>query len=141
MADDISNDSKQKYIYAKFNKINADTLIVIKNQNNEIITAFKTKRSIENILYSSDYLDYESYKIYIGGTIDGEEVNGLYTIINNYNGGEEITYNDLSKTLILKDNNISSLLLRILLIEIGLFIVIASYLYIVIKKWVKIVLK
>ena len=128
MADAISSDSKQKYIFASFNKISSDTLIVIKNQNDEIITAFKTGRNIGNLLYSSKNLDYESYKIYTGGTIDGEETNGLYTKINSYTGGEEITFNDASNGMRLRENNnLSSVLLKALLIETGLLITTVSY--------------
>ena len=60
MVDPISEDSKQDFIYASFNKIEANTLIVIKNQNDKIITAFKTDRNIGNLLYSSKDLKYKS---------------------------------------------------------------------------------
>ncbi len=53
------------------------------------------KREIKEEL-NVDIKDYKSYKIYTGGTIDGEETNGLYTNINSYTGGEEITFNDSS---------------------------------------------
>ena len=127
MVDAISSDSQQKYIYANFNKISSDTLIVIKNQNGEVITAFKTGRNIGNLLYSSKNLEYESYKIYTGGIIDGEEINGLYTKINSYSGGEEITFNEASGMRLRENNNLSSVLLKSLLIESGLLIVIISY--------------
>ena len=87
MVDNISNESKQDFIYASFNQINADTLIVIKDQDDKIIFAFKTGRSIQNIVYSSKDLNYKSYKIYTGGEIDGSETNGLYTEINSYTDG------------------------------------------------------
>jgi len=96
MVDQISSESKQNFIFASFNKIAADTLIAIKDQNNKIITAFKTGRNIQNLVYSGPNLNYESYKIYTGGNIDGEETNGLYTTINSYTGGEEISFNDVS---------------------------------------------
>ena len=121
MIDAISSESKQNFIYASFNQIDVDTLIVIKDQDDKIITAFKTDRNIQNLLYSSSNLDYESYKIYIGGTIEGEETNGLYTKINSYTGGEEITFNDASsgmKQVINKD--ISKNVLIILISEIAL---------------------
>ena len=119
MVDQISSDSKQDFIYASFSKINADTLIVIKNQDDKIITAFKTNRSIGNLLYSSENLDYESYKIYTGGDIDGEETNGLYTKINSYTGGEEITFNDANMNRKISQNNdISNIVLIIFIFEI-----------------------
>ena len=110
MVDQISNESKQDYLYASFNQIDADTLIVIKDQDNNIIAAFKTGRTIQNLVYSDSNLNYESYKIYIGGEIDGEETNGLYTKINSYTGGEEITYNNANNGSRVSGNNISDVL-------------------------------
>ena len=117
----ISNDSKQKYLYANMNNVNTDTLIVIKDQDDNVITAFKTGRNIKNLLYSSPDLDYDSYKIYTGGTIDGEETNGLYTKINSYANGEEISYSDASMNMGPSSNNdVSSNILIVLIIEIVL---------------------
>ena len=124
MTDEVSSESKQNFIYATFSGINADTLIVIKNQDDEIITAFKTSRNIQNLLYSSPKLNYKSYTIYTGGTIDGEETNGLYTKINSYTGGETISYNSVSNGMNLsRGNSISSVLLKALLIEVTTLII------------------
>ena len=80
------------------------------------------------MVYSSSNLDYKSYKIYTGGTIDGEETNGLYTNINSYTGGEEITFNDSSVNVNrLEKNNISDTLLKALLIEISALIVVIIF--------------
>ena len=127
MVDQVSSDSKQDFIYASFNKINADTLIVVKDQDDKIIVAFKTSRTIQNLLYSSEILDYSSYKIYTGGTIDGEETNGLYTKINSYIGGEEITFNNASMSNRTSQNNdTSNKVLLILIVEIILLIIFFS---------------
>ena len=124
MVDQISSDSKQNFIYASFNQINAETLIVIKDQDDKTIMAFKTNRSIGNLLYSSKNLKYTSYKIYTGGTIDGEETNGLYTKIDSYTGGEEITFNDVSMTMRTSQNkDISNIVLIILITEIVLLVI------------------
>ena len=131
MTDGVSSESKQKYLYASFNTISKDTLIVIKDQDDNIITAFKTSRNIQNLLYSSKDLNYKSYKVYTGGTIDGTETNGLYTKINSYTDGEEIQYRDSSSALITKDNS-NKLLLKLLLIESGVLI-----LFVTIVKFVK----
>lgn len=95
MLDEVSNKSKQNFIYASFDEINADSLIAIKNQDDEIITVFKTDRTMKNILYSSPNLNYKSYKLLLGGTIEGKEKNGLYEKIDNYTDGEEINYNNI----------------------------------------------
>lgn len=128
MMDEISSESKQKFIYASFNQIEADTLIVIKDQDNKIIAAFKTGRNIKNLLYSDSNLSYESYKVYTGGIIDGEEVNGLYTKINNYEEGEEIIVSDATRNIRRASNNedISKNILIILIVEIGLLIMLLT---------------
>ena len=132
MIDDISSDSKQDFIYASFNQINADTLITIKDQDDKIIAAFKTSRNIKSLLYSKSDLDFKSYKIYTGGEIDGEESNGLYTKINSYNGGEEIRYRDSSSNNI-SNGSLSDTVLKVLFVEIGLLFLVLAY-YIIDKK-------
>lgn len=130
MSDRISNESKQKYIYVNFNKKQEkDTLIVIKDQDNKIITVFKTSKDITTLFYSDENLDYKSFKIYSGGTIDGEEVNGLYTNINSYENGEEITYKEVSSFNNLKDvkTNQNSFILKLLIGEIISLIIIFIY--------------
>lgn len=136
MVDQISNDSNQDFIYASFNKINADSLIVIKDEDNKIITAFKTSRGIQTIFYSSSELKYDSYKIYVGGEIDGEETNGLYTKINSYSGGEEITFNNQNNSIrnANNSNNISDTLLKALLFEISALIITLVVGYIIKEK-------
>ena len=131
MTDAISSESKQNYLYASFNTINKDTLIVIKDQDDKIITSFKNSRSIQNLLYSSKDLNYKSYKVYTGGSIDGSETNGLYTKINSCTNGEEIQYRDSSNAQITKSNS-NKLLLKLLLIESGVLI-----LFVTIVKFIK----
>jgi hypothetical protein len=132
MTDQIESSSKNKFIYMTFNsKISKDTLIVLKDQDDKIITAYKTNRDISNLLYSSEDLDYESYKIYTGGTIDGEETNGLYTKVNNYTGGEEISYNNGNNDMRPNDNstqnNASNIILIVLIIEVVLLTVLVLF--------------
>lgn len=54
-------------------------------------------------------------------TIDGVETNGLYTKINSYTGGEEITYNNANTNMRIPQNkDISNTVLMILIAEIVL---------------------
>ena len=77
-------------------------------------------KTVPNIISSKD-LDYESYKIYTGGTIDGQDSNGLYTKINSYTDGEEITFNDASMNMkLIQNKDISNTVLIILIAEIVL---------------------
>lgn len=113
MTDQISNGSKQSFIYANLGQVKADTLIAIKDQDDNIITAFKTDRNIQNLLYSSPDLEYQSYKIYTSGTIDGTETNGLYTSIKSYTDGEEISITEQTK-----NDNTANTVLLILIAEV-----------------------
>ena len=87
------------------------------------------------MLYSSKDFNNKSYKIYKGGTIEGKEINGLYTEIDNYSDGEEITYNDISRNMINTNKDISNNTLTILIIE-TLLLVITTSLYIKNKEFV-----
>ena len=138
MADEISSESKQKFIYTSFSKVSADTLIILKDQNNNIIMAFKTGRDIQNLVYSDANLNYESYKIYTGGTIEGKETNGLYTEINSYIDGEEIASKDANigrGMMNRRDNNDSSNIILIALgAEIALLVIFSTIYIVKIKK-------
>lgn len=141
MSDRIANDSKQKYIYLGFgNKISAGTLVVVKDQKDNIITAFRTDKDISNLLYSSDSLSYMSLKVYVNGTIDGKEENGLYTKINSYENGEEISFYEISSTnnVFNSKENISKNLGIALIIEISLLVVLLIIEKMIIKKQFKI---
>ena len=110
----VSIDSE--YYYCNSEKI------AIKDQDDAIITAFKTGRNIQNLVYSSPNLNFKSYKVYTGGTISGEETNGLYTTIESYTNGEEITFRDNNGPTYKKDNS-SNAILIILLVESSLLLV------------------
>ena len=128
MTDEISSESKQNFIYVNFKEqIGANTLITIKDDKDKIIMSYKTKRTINNLLYSSN-ANLSSYKIYKNGSITGEETNGLYTNISSYSDGEEISFNNVSNKI--KQNSNSNILLKVLLIEISaLLISIIIYIY------------
>ncbi len=68
MTDEISNDSKQTFLYASLNsQISADATIVIKDESGNSVYEYKTDRAVKNILYSSANMS-GSYKIYADGT-------------------------------------------------------------------------
>jgi hypothetical protein len=123
MTDQIESSSKNKFIYMTFNsKISKDTLIVLKDQDDKIITAYKTNRDISNLLYSSEDLEYDSYKVYTGGDITGEEFNGLYTSIDKYSNGEEVSVKDVSNNMN-TNNKKGNFILKLFLIELVLSII------------------
>ena len=124
MTDQISSDSKQKFLYVNFNKqISADTLIAIKDQDDKVITAFKTSRTIKTLLFSSADLDYKSYTVYTGGEIDGEETNGLYTKINSYSNSEETSVSEVQQSSQKNTNKKSKTILIVFIIEIVLLLI------------------
>ena len=95
MADEISTDSKQKYIYIQLaNKISAGTLVTITDKNDNPIMAYKTEKQYQVLLFSSPDLDADSYNVYTGGDIQGESTNGLYTKITSYTKGTEANYSE-----------------------------------------------
>ncbi len=131
MTDQISSDSKQKFLYVNFNKqISADTLIAIKDQDDKVITAFKTSRTIKTLLFSSADLDYKSYTVYTGGEIDGEEKNGLYTKINSYSNGEETSVSEVQQTNQKNTNKKSKTILIVFIIEIVLLLILVPIYFI-----------
>ena len=131
MTDQISSDSKQKFLYVNFNKqISADTLIAIKDQDDKVITAFKTSRTIKTLLFSSADLDYKSYTVYTGGEIDGEETNGLYTKINSYSNGEETSVSEVQQTNQKNTNKKSKTILIVFIIEIVLLLILVPIYFI-----------
>ncbi len=129
MADAISNSSKEDYVYVKFNaKISKNTLIVITDENDKIITAFKTDKDYQTLLYSSEDLAYKSFKIYSGGSIDGEEINGLYTTITNYEKGDELEYSTLTfDNFKLQSNKSNNFIFRLLICEVSALIILIIY--------------
>lgn len=125
MIDSINSDSKQKFISVQFNtSISADTLVVIQDQNDKVITAYKTSRSIKTLVYSNSSLDYQSFKIYTGGEITGEETNGLYTNITSYSGGTEVSFNSINgnnrNNTVNKESSKSDFILKLLIGECSL---------------------
>lgn len=136
MADRIDS-SSQKNIYVTFNEtISANTLLVIKDENDKIITAFKTNKDIKTLLYTTKDLSYNSYKIYKDGVITGDSENGLYYSIDSYTDGTLVSYSN-SDNFINNSNNkddISSKLLNVLLVEISALVIILLYVFVTKKR-------
>ena len=132
MADAVSSESKQKYLYIRFNtKIDSGTLIVIKDQDDNIITAFKTTKTISTLLYSADNLNYKSLKVYVNGEIEGQEENGLYTEISSYTNGEEISYQEINMANDMINNKPNNnFILNLLIVELVLLTIDLGYILI-----------
>lgn len=93
MYDAISNESKQNFMVLSFsNKVNADTLITLVNENDNAIMSYKTDRTYTNLIYSSADLTNGTYSLYKDGNVEGNETNGFYTEITNYTKGTRQAY-------------------------------------------------
>lgn len=98
MADAVSSDSKQAYLQLQFNdKVEADELITITDENGDAIVAFKTDRAYSILTISVPNLATEDIIVYEGGTIEGKSENGLYTEITSYVKGNQKEYSDIEE--------------------------------------------
>lgn len=93
MLDEISSESKQTFAILSFqDKPVEDTLIVLLDDNDTPIFAFKTDRTYTNLIYSSTSLKEGTYYLYKDGEVTGETNNGFYTSITNYTKGSQLGY-------------------------------------------------
>ena len=93
MFDQISSESKQNYMVLNFaNKVEADTLITLLSENNEVLMSYKTDRTYSYLVYSSENLSNGTYYLYKNGNISGEETYGFYTQVSNYEKGTQQAY-------------------------------------------------
>lgn len=130
MTDMIDSSSKQNYIYVRFNsKIEAGTLLAIKDQDDKLIMAFETDKTISTLFYSTEDLNYESFKIYSGGNIIGEKVNGLYTKVTQYDNGSELGYSEVNsfKEFNRVNEKSNQFILCLLIIEVISLIIVVGY--------------
>jgi len=136
MADAISAESTQQVFYAQFSqKISAGTTLILTDQSQNPIIAFKTNKDIQTLLYSNPDLANETIKIYSASALEGEEINGFYTKIANYTLGQEISYTKTNsafgnmmggnKTA----NNTNTFILILFVAEILLLAAISTYAY------------
>ena len=73
MLDNISNDSKQKFIVLSFNgSIVKDEVIALLDSNEKTLFTYKTDRNYKYLVYSDATLD-GTYSLYKDGTITGED--------------------------------------------------------------------
>ena len=81
MAENISSSSTQCGTMINFSSsYNSNQLICITDKNNNLIFAFRPEKNFQSIVVSSSELHlFSNYKVYVGGTITGEEENGYYT--------------------------------------------------------------
>jgi len=74
-----SKNSEQKSVFVNFGSTQAaNTLVSIQNDSNDLLT-FAPAKEYQSLLFSSDTIEENiSYEVYIGGSVEGEGVDGLY---------------------------------------------------------------
>lgn len=93
MVDSISSESKQNFAVFSFgSKVEADTLITLLDENENVVMSYKTDRTFTNLVYSSPNLKQGTYTLYKDGTIQGTETNGFYTQVTSYSKGTQLGY-------------------------------------------------
>ena len=98
MADEVSSESKQNFLQFNFrNRIKKDTLITITDKDDNPLVAFTSDRSYTALTISVPELTGDEVNVYEGGTIEGEESNGLYTKISSYTKGTEKSYGSIDE--------------------------------------------
>lgn len=94
MSDGISNESKQNVMKLNFSKKQEEgSIVCITDENGKPLIAYKSDRTYAVLTISSPELKEGAYNVYVGGEIEGEETEGLYTNITNYTGGTKQEWN------------------------------------------------
>ena len=89
MFDELNADSEQLYMFLQFTE-STDDLICITDANGNPVFAYDFPFSYSYISFSNAQLAEDTYHVFIGGTIAGEESDGLYTNISSYTGGTQM---------------------------------------------------
>lgn len=87
MAEAPSNSSTQNVIKLSFTKQNANAAIQIADQNGNVLLTFSPSKTYSSLVYSSSLLKQnQNYTISLGGSVDGDNQDGIYSNPNDQNG-------------------------------------------------------
>lgn len=92
MAERIDSSSKQVYETLQLDKVQKETLVTLTDENDNPEVAFESDRAYSVLIVSTPDMKNGEHKIYEGGSIVGENENGLYTKITSYEKGTEKEY-------------------------------------------------
>lgn len=94
MYDPIEADSAQLFMMLEFSESTDDLLVVTDAAGNPVF-AYDFPYDYMYIAFSTPNLkEGETYHVYLGGEIVGEEENGLYTTITSYTPGTQLMHGD-----------------------------------------------
>ena len=89
MYDSLEDSSEQLYMFLQFSE-STDDLICITDENGKAIFAYDFPFSYSYISLSCPQLEEGTYHVYVGGVVDGNESDVLYTDIESYSGGTQM---------------------------------------------------
>ena len=91
MYDPIESSSRQLFMMLEFGQ-STDELVVVTNENDVPVFAYDFPHSYTYIAFSTPELTEGIYRVYLGGEIEGEQTNGLYTSITSYVPGKRMQH-------------------------------------------------
>ena len=95
MYDEIENDSEQLFMFMQFAEDTDDT-IVVTDENDNPVFAYDFPYDYTYIVFSTPELAEGTYYVYMGGSIEGTEEDGLYTSITLYTDGIQLKHGGVS---------------------------------------------
>ena len=94
MYDPISAESSQLFMMLEFSESTDDLLVVTDYAGNPVF-AYDFPHDYMYIAFSTPELKAgETYHVYLGGQIEGEEQNGLYSTVSSYQPGRRMVHGD-----------------------------------------------
>ena len=92
MYDPIEADSAQLFMMLEFSE-STDDLIVVTDAEGQPVLAYDFPYDYMYIAFSTPELkEGETYRVYLGGEIEGEQQDGLYTAITAYTPGRQLVH-------------------------------------------------
>ena len=91
MYDEIENDSEQLFMFMQFAEDTDDT-IVVTDENDNPVFAYDFPYDYTYIVFSTPELVEGTYHVYMGGSVEGTEEDGLYTSITSYTDGTQLKH-------------------------------------------------
>jgi len=93
MYDPIEADSKQLFMMLEFGE-KTDNLVVVTDENDQPIFAYDFPHDYMYIAFSTPELKEGTYRVYLGGKIEGTQTDGLYTSITSYTPGMRMQHGE-----------------------------------------------
>jgi len=91
MYDPIAEDSAQLFMMLEFGQ-KTDDLVVVTDENDVPVFAYDFPHDYMYIAFSTPQLTEDTYHVYLGGEIAGQQTNGLYTSIESYTPGTRMQH-------------------------------------------------